>query len=230
MRMMCRALAFACGLMLVMPSAATRAAELPAGFVYLSDIDATIVQDMRYAGPNNFTRAPVAGYRAAECILTAKAAKALARVQRDLQGSGLGLKVWDCYRPAKAVDSFVAWAGNGRGFDKTRYPRVSRDRLIAEGYIGKRSGHSSGSTIDLALVSPDGADVDMGTGFDFFDPLAHTGSTGVSNAAKANRKQLLEAMQRHGFKNYAREWWHFSLKDQPFAGRRFDFDVLPKGK
>ena len=230
MRMMCRTLAFACGLMLKGHFGPLQAAELPSGFVYLSDIDAAIVQDMRYAGADNFTHAPVAGYRAAECILTAKAAKALAQVQQDLRRSKFGLKVWDCYRPAKAVDGFVAWAGNGRGFDKTHYPRVSRDRLIAEGYIGKRSGHSSGSTIDLTLVSLDGVEADMGTGFDFFDPLAHAESTGVSKAARANRALLREAMQRHGFKNYAREWWHFSLEGQPFAGRRFDFDILPRSK
>ncbi|MDB5551051.1 MAG: D-alanyl-D-alanine dipeptidase [Rhizobium sp.] len=108
MRMMCRALAFACGLILVAHFASSQAAELPAGFVYLSDIDVAIVQDKCYAGPANFTHAPVAGYRAAECILTAKAAKALAQVQQDLRTRKLGLKVWDCYRPAKAVDSFVA--------------------------------------------------------------------------------------------------------------------------
>jgi zinc D-Ala-D-Ala dipeptidase len=229
MPMMCRMLIVACGLMLAVQAAA-QAAELPPGFVYLSDIDAAIVQDLRYAGRDNFTHAPVPGYDAAECILTAKAAKALAQVQRDLQNRKLGLKVWDCYRPAKAVDSFVAWAGGGAGVDKIHHPRVSRDRLIAKGYIGKRSGHSTGSTIDLTLVSLDAAEVDMGTGFDFFDPLAHTNSTGVSKIARANRKLLVEAMQRRGFTNYAREWWHFSLENQPFAGRRFDFDILPRGK
>jgi D-alanyl-D-alanine dipeptidase len=228
--MMCRALAFACGLMLAVQAAVAQAADLPSGFVYLSDIDAAIVQDMRYAGPDNFTHAPVAGYRAAECILTEKAAKALAQVQQDLRSQKLGLKVWDCYRPVKAVDSFAAWAGNGRGFDKDHYPRVSRDRLIAEGYIGRRSGHSSGSTVDLTLVSLDGAEVDMGTGFDFFDPLAHTRSDGVSKAVRTNRMLLVEAMQHHGFRNYSREWWHFSLEGQPFAGRRFDFDILPNVK
>lgn len=229
MRMMCRALSLACGLMLLTLFASAQAAELPSGFVYLSDIDDAVVQDMRYAGSANFTHAPVAGYQAAECILTAKAAKALAQVQRDLLRRKLGLKVWDCYRPVKAVDAFVAWAGSGRGFDKTHYPHVSRDRLIAEGYIGRRSGHSSGSTVDVTLVSLDGGDIDMGTGFDFFDPLSHTESTGISQAVRANRALLRQAMQKHGFRNYVREWWHFSLDRQPFAGRRFDFDILPKG-
>jgi zinc D-Ala-D-Ala dipeptidase len=207
-----------------------QAAELPSGFVYLADIDAAIVQDMRYAGPDNFTRAPVPGYAAAECILTTKAAKALAQVQRDLRSRKLGLKVWDCYRPAKAVDSFVAWVGDGSGFDATYYPHVSRDRLITEGYIGRRSGHSAGSTVDLTLVSLGGVELDMGTGFDFFDPLAHIGNTDVSVAVRARRTMLRDAMQRRGFRNYAREWWHFSLEGQPFAGRRFDFDILPRGK
>jgi len=230
MRMMRRALSLACGLMLVALSVSAQAAELPSGFVYLSDIDAAVVQDMRYAGPDNFTRVPVAGYRAAECILTVNAAKALAQVQRDLLHRNLRLKVWDCYRPVKAVDAFVAWAGSGRGFDKTHYPRVSRDRLIAGGYIGRRSGHSSGSTVDLTLVSLDGADVDMGTRFDFFDPLSHAESADVSPAVRANRALLRQVMRKHGFRNYVREWWHFSLEGQPFAGRRFDFDILPKGK
>jgi D-alanyl-D-alanine dipeptidase len=230
MRIMGRMLFLACGLTFATHFTPSQAAELPSGFVYLSDIDAAIVQEMRYAGPDNFTHAPVAGYLAAECILTAKAAEALAEVQGDLRGRKLGLKVWDCYRPAKAVSSFVVWADKGSGFDKTHHPRTRRDRLITEGYIGRRSGHSSGSTVDLTLVTLDGAELDMGTGFDFFDPLSHTASTGVSKTIRANRKVLVEAMQRRGFRNYSREWWHFSLDAQPFAGRGFDFDILPKAK
>lgn len=230
MRMMCRAILVACGLIFATHFAPSQASELPFGFVRLYDVDATIVQDMRYAGPDNFTHAPVTGYHAAECILTAKAAKALAEVQRDLRKHKLGLKVWDCYRPVKAVDSFVAWAAKDRGFDKTYHPRISRERLIAEGYIGKRSGHSAGSTVDLTLVFRDGVDVDMGTGFDFFDPQSHTESTAVPETTRFNRQLLRGAMQRRGFRNYAREWWHFTLEGQPFAGRRFDFDISPRGK
>jgi D-alanyl-D-alanine dipeptidase len=224
-----RLLTTAGGILWAISFSVASAGSLPEGFVYLSDADPTIVQDMRYASAANFTRAPVPGYRAAECVLTTEAAKALARVQQNLRAKKFGLKVWDCYRPAKAVKAFVAWVGASRGFDKDYHPRVARSELISEGYIGKRSGHSAGSTVDLTLIDSDGRELDMGTGFDFFDPLARTASGGISRSAKANRELLLRAMKQQGFRNYAGEWWHFSLERQPFAGRVFDFDIVPRG-
>lgn len=206
-------------------------AEIPKGFVHLSEIAPAIGQDMRYAGADNFTGAPVPGYRAPACILARPVALALKAVADDLAGEKLGLIVHDCYRPAKAVRAFVAWAGQGRDTDPLHHPHVRRDRLIAEGYIGRRSGHSSGGTVDLTLARLTDAGpvpMPMGTAFDVFDPAAHTASTAVSKEARANRRRLVEAMERHGFRNYHREWWHFSFRNEPFAGRAFDFDVTPK--
>jgi len=203
------------------------AAEFHQGFVYLSDIDQTIHQDMRYAGPDNFTHAPVPGYQAAECVLTEKAARALAAVQADVAPNGYGLVVYDCYRPAKAVNYFVQWASQAGPADPAHNPHVARNRLISDGYIGRKSNHSAGSTVDLTMTY-NGVPVDMGTGFDFFDPRAFTNARAVSAGVRANRRRLVAAMKVHGFKNYSREWWHFTYARQPFAGTMFDFDVVPK--
>lgn len=202
------------------------AAGLPQGFSYLSDIDPAIAQDIRYAGADNFTHAAVPGYRAAECILSTQTAKALAAVQADLHARGYGLLVYDCYRPAKAVRRFVAWASEPGRADPAHNPRVARNRLLAEGYIGRKSGHSSGGTVDLTLLRlADRSPLPMGTSFDFFDPAAFTDSSALPGDAKANRKRLVEAMARHGFQNYRREWWHFRYSHEPFAGQMFDFDI-----
>lgn len=222
----------------------------PDGFVRLSDIAPSIVEDMRYAGAHNFTGRPVPGYEASVCILTRQAAEGLAQVQTALEAKGLTLIVWDCYRPARAVAAFVAWA---EGPDETAkaefFPRVPKSELFARGYIAARSGHSAGSTVDLGIaprglaaapawtaelgfvdcIAPagerfaDGA-LDFGTGYDCFDALAH-GDAAVSEPARANRALLREAMMAAGFAPYAEEWWHFSLTGQPFPGAVFDFPV-----
>jgi len=203
------------------------AAEWHEGFVYLSSIDPTIRQDMRYAGADNFTHAPVPGYKAAECVLTEKAARALAAVQADVARTGYGLVVYDGYRPAKAVNYFVQWASQAGAADPMHNPHVARNHLLSEGYIGRKSDHSAGSTVDLTMTH-NGVPVDMGTSFDFFDPLAFTNARNVSATARANRRRLVAAMKRHGFENYSREWWHFTYVRQPFAGAMFDFDIVPK--
>ncbi len=201
-------------------------ADMPDGFVYLADIDATIKQDMRYAGRNNFTGAIVPGYDAAECVLAEPVARALSRVQKALAGQGRGLIVYDCYRPQRAVARFNRWArAGGAARDKEWHPNVARNRLVAEGYIGARSGHSSGGTVDLGLTGADGKVLDMGGPFDLFDPVSNTGARGLSAAARANRQQLVKAMAAGGFSNYRREWWHFSFRGEPFKGRAFDFVI-----
>ena len=200
------------------------AAELHQGFVYLSDIDPTIRQDIRYAGRDNFTHAPVPGYQAAECVLTEKAARALAAVQADIAPEGYGLVVYDCYRPAKAVSHFVRWASQPGKADPAHNPHIARDRLIAEGYIGRKSEHSAGSTVDLTMTY-NGMPVDMGTGFDFFDPRAHTDSTDVTSIQRANRLRLREAMAAQGFRNYPLEWWHYTLAPEPTPHTLYDVPV-----
>jgi D-alanyl-D-alanine dipeptidase len=218
------------------------ASDLPPGFVYLRDVDPTIRQDMRYAGPYNFLGRAANGYEAPECILTEAAAKALAAVQKRVAAGGLTLVVFDCYRPARAVADFAAWVKEGGPPDPRWYPRTRRGDLIAQQYIASHSSHSRGSTVDLALAPADpskpaapdpdcGAEktgtVAFGTGFDCLDPKSRTAFTPLAPEAIANRKTLVAAMQAEGFRNYSREWWHFSLKGEPFK-QEFDFPVASK--
>ncbi len=215
-------------------SAAALADELPDGFVYLHDIAPGIRQEMRYAGADNFTNAPVPGYDGAHCILAKPVAEALGKVQQAMVAEGFSLVVFDCYRPARSVQHFVEWAANGgKVADPIWHPRVERSKLIEAGYIAARSGHSSGGSVDLGFgkIAPDGSFLqpDMGGIFDLFDPLSHTASKSVSHEAQANRKLLVGAMQRQGFSNYKREWWHFRFRNEPFAGKAFDF-VVPASR
>lgn len=187
----------------------------------------TLALDLRYATADNFVGAPIDGYEAARCLLTEPAARALAAVQADLAASGLGLVVWDCYRPQRAVDEFVRWsrAPADPAVAARHHPHVAKDQLFAEGYIAVRSGHSRGSTVDVGLIDlADGALLDFGTPFDFFDPLAHVDAA-VPECARTSRNALAAAMQRHGFGPYAQEWWHFTLRDEPYPDRYFDVPV-----
>jgi D-alanyl-D-alanine dipeptidase len=241
------ALAAAAGFLV---SPALAAGALPAGFAYLRDIDPTIIQDMRYATANNFVGRVLAGYEAAECIVTRAVGAALKRVQQDLKPRGLSLKVYDCYRPQRAVDDMYAWAQDGRETAaQRRYnPNMRKADLFRLGYIARRSGHSTGKAVDLTLVrlpepvvppfdaradygdciaparlrAPDSS-VDMGTGYDCSDEKAHTGSPNVSAEQRRWRETLVAAMAKHSFVNYRLEWWHFSL---PGPGRAaHDFPV-----
>lgn len=225
-------------------SQAARADGLPKGFVLLRDIDASIVQDMRYAGHDNFVGRPLPGYDAAQCVLTRAAAEALKKVQSDLASQNISLKVFDCYRPVRAVRAMVKWVGDKSGVGDARYfPRTKKGDLIRQGYIASRSGHSTGSTVDLTLTrilavaaaAGNGdalssclsqaeetmGNIDMGTRFDCFDPKSATASSEVAPPQRQWRNMLVAAMARHGFQNYAREWWHFSLQ----GGSAQAFDV-----
>lgn len=218
---------------------------LPPGFVHLSAVAPSIRQDIRYAGQRNFIGRPVAGYEAAECILTEPAARSLARAQAEIAARGLTLIVWDCYRPQRAVADLMAWT---RDLADTRmqavfYPQVDKRDIVRLGYLSPRSTHSRGSTVDLGLARPgarigggsgaciapygqridDGA-LDFGTAYDCFDPRSGSDPR-VSREARANRRLLADLMRRHGFRGYAREWWHFQLTDEPFRDRAFDFPV-----
>lgn len=218
------------------------AAIAPADFVYLSDVAPQIVQDIRYAGAWNFTGAPVPGYDAPECILTSKAAEALREVDAELAEQGLGLIVWDCYRPARAVAAFMLWTREGPDLMKPIfYPNEERENLVARDYIAERSGHSGGSVVDLGLaprgyVLParhaavactapqnDGLP-DMGTAYDCFDKASALDAPVTPEQAE-NRERLRSVMERHGFAPYAAEWWHFRLIDQPHEGSEFDTPV-----
>jgi D-alanyl-D-alanine dipeptidase len=199
----------------------------------------------------------VPGYAASECVLLREVAEALARVQQALKAHQLSLKVYDCYRPRRAVRSFVAWVRDEASGDdpllKRFHPRVERRELISLGYVAAASRHSHGDTVDLTLVelpgppspprfrrdaqygactgpakerAPDSS-VDMGTGYDCFDPLSHTNALGITPAQRRWRKMLVEAMAQQGFRNYFKEWWHFTLS-RPHAGSSFDVPILPR--
>lgn len=198
----------------------------PPAFVDAATVIPGLVVDMRYFGARNFVGARVDGYEAPVCVLSQQAATALAAVQRDLGSRGLGLKVFDCYRPARGVRHFVRWARDGDNSTKAEfYPHVAKGNLFREGYIASRSGHSRGSTVDLTLVRLPGHDeLDMGTPFDFLSP--QSGQHGrVSADARANRKLLADAMRARGFIPYDKEWWHFTLRNEPFPNSYFDFPV-----
>lgn len=211
----------------------------PDMFVRLAAVDSTIRQDMRYYGVRNFVGRPIPGYEAPQCWLTRPAAEALSRVQDDLRPFGLTLLVFDCFRPQRAVDHFVRWARDIRDTATKRayYPTVPKGALFGEGYIASRSGHSRGSTVDLtiipvesrALASGGGCEetlpLPMGTGYDCFHPRSHTAHADMAPQVRANRLLLKTAMERRGFRNYPKEWWHFTLRGEPFPETFFDVPV-----
>ncbi|MET0618222.1 MAG: M15 family metallopeptidase [Luteibacter sp.] len=208
-------------------SAARTPAE--AGMTDIRALVPDIAEDMRYAGSDNFTGAPVDGYQAPTCLLRTAAAQALARVEADLRRQGFRLRVWDCYRPARAVAAFVRWAGDlaDTRTKAAHYPNLGKDKLLGE-YIAPVSGHSRGATVDLTMARCEGGrctPLDMGTDFDFFDPLAHTDDPRIGPAQRDNRQRLRAAMAAHGFVNYPQEWWHYSLPSAADAGTIYDVPV-----
>jgi D-alanyl-D-alanine dipeptidase len=192
---------------LVALAAPARAGEPPPGFARVSDIAPGVAREMRYAGSNNFTGAPVPGYGAPACWLRVEAARALAAAQVEARSKGFDLVVYDCYRPRRAVAAFVEWSKNGDETTKSAfYPNVDKSRLFAEGYIATISSHSTGLAVDIGVKG-----WDFGTPFDFFDRRSWTGAL-KHGAARLNRARLVALMRRHGFDNYPREWWHFTLR------------------
>ena len=202
---------------------------MPDGFVYLDEVIPSIKQDIRYFGVNNFLGRPVNGYHANRAILTKSAASALKAVQEELSKFGLGLLVFDSYRPQQAVDDFVAWSKDDKDTKSksANYPQVSKNTLISEGFIAEYSGHSRGSTIDLTIVSENTPfkQLDMGTPFDFFGPESWPNYAGITSQQRANRLLLQNIMIKHDFKPYPQEWWHFTLNNEPFPETYFNFPV-----
>ena len=226
------------------------AQALPGGFVYLRDVDPTIIQDIRYAGSNNFVGRPLAGYAAGECVVKRPVALALKNIQQELAKQKLSLKMFDCYRPARAVADMVAWSRNGKetAAERRYNPAFRKADLFRLGYIATRSGHSTGSALDLTLVDLDGdnsagfdptkpyadctapadarapeGSVDMGTGYDCSDVKSHTAARSITPAQRRWRNMLVAAMSRQGFVNYSKEWWHFSLPGA--GGQAYDFPI-----
>lgn len=200
----------------------------PSGFVDVAKHVPGIVVEARYASSENFIGTPIEGYEQPVCLLTRQAADALAAVQADLAPRGLGLKVFDCYRPVRAVAHFTRWSRD-RADQRNKaqyYPDVDKADLFRLGYLASRSAHSRGSTADLTLVTlADGRELEMGTPYDFLSPRSAHSSAAVSAQERANRKLLAEAMSRRGFRSYAKEWWHFTLRHEPYPDTYFDFPV-----
>jgi D-alanyl-D-alanine dipeptidase len=203
------------------------AQDRPAAFVDAASIVPGLIADMRYAGPHNFVGRPIDGYEAPRCLLTKAAADALAQVARDLAPRGFVLKVFDCYRPTRAVANFEQWARDltDSAAKAEFYPDVDKRTLFRDGYISSRSGHSRGSTIDLTLARADGHELDMGTSFDFFSPRSWAAAANISGDAQANRAMFAATMRHRGFRPYGKEWWHFTLSHEPFPDTYFDFPV-----
>jgi D-alanyl-D-alanine dipeptidase len=198
------------------------------GFVYIHESIPNVVLDVRYFSTDNFMGTRVDGYRKAVALLSEQAAGALSGVQKDLNRQGLGLKVFDAYRPQKAVNHFMRWAKDPADtLTKSKYyPDLPKDRLFELGYIAEKSGHTRGSTLDLTVVNLEtGEELDMGSSWDFFGEISHHDSPLVNEEATANRDLLRTVMVKHGFKPYANEWWHYTLENEPFPERYFDFDV-----
>jgi D-alanyl-D-alanine dipeptidase len=254
-RLALRALIAAGAVAAALAPTASADVKAPPGFVALRDVDPTILHEMRYVGHHNFIGRRIVGYREPVCILTRQAAEALSRAQTSLRAQGYTLKVYDCYRPQRAVDDFARWAARpgDQRMKAEFYPNVDKADLFDLGYIARQSGHSRGSTVDLTLVKlpprrqprfipgqplvpcfapygerfPDNT-VDMGTGFDCFDTLANTLDPRIQGEARSNRLRLKETLEQAGFSNYPAEWWHYTLVGEPYPDTFFDFPVTRK--
>jgi len=197
-------------------------------FVDIKAVIPSIQLDIRYYTHNNFVGSRIDGYDAPKCLLTKDAALALKEVQKELASNRQSLKIFDCYRPQQAVDHFVRWAKdlNDQKMKTEYYPSIDKKNLFREGYIAEQSGHSRGSTVDLTIVDLNtNRELDMGTRFDYFDPLSHTASSDVSKIQHDHRMALKVVMERNGFKNLKEEWWHFTLKNEAFSNQYFDFKI-----
>lgn len=203
--------------------------NLPNGFVYVDQVVLDIRTDLRYRIADNFVGATVDGYSGARAILTQPAAQALAKVQADLREQGLGLLIFDAYRPQRAVNHFARWAKDlsDSKMKQRYYPEVEKTELFSQGYIAGRSGHSRGSTVDLTLVrlTAPYQQLDMGTFFDFFGERSWLSAAGLTTAQLQNRALLQQTMVRYGFTPYSKEWWHFTLSAEPFPETYFDFEI-----
>ena len=201
---------------------------LPDGFVHVKTLMPDLDVELRYYSTNNFVGDTITGYKANTLILTQETAKALQQVQEELYQYNLCLKVYDGYRPQRAVNHFMRWARaiNDTLNKQTFYPNVAKSELFKEEYIATRSGHSRGSTLDLTLTNGDtGEPLDMGSPYDFFGEESWVNYEHITEAQKANRQLLQTVMLRHNFRNYPKEWWHFTLRWEPFTDTYFDFEV-----
>ena len=201
------------------------------GFVDVQEAVPGIVVTARYAGQDNFIGAPVTGYDAHKVVVSKPVAAALANVQAELVEVGLSLKLFDGYRPQRAVDHFMRWIKDAEDTKNKAhyYPDVDKTDLVKLGYIAEKSGHSRGGSVDLTIMQQMSAggwnELDMGSSWDLFDEKSHAGSQLVAGKAQANRKMLTDLMIKHGFKPYSEEWWHFTLVGEPYPNTYFNFPI-----
>jgi D-alanyl-D-alanine dipeptidase len=203
----------------------------PEGFVHVEEVIPNIRVELRYLTDNNFIGRPVDGYIKSRCMLTKEATCALKKVQDKLNRFGLGLKIYDAYRPQRAVSHFVRWAKDVDDIKmkSAYYPHVKKAELFRKGYIAEKSSHSRGSTVDVTIVpikeSEGDRELDMGTGFDLFDPKSWPDNPTMNPDQRAHRLLLRTLMIEHGFQPYPKEWWHFTLEREPYPDTYFDFPV-----
>ncbi len=209
-------------------SSTTHSTDVPDNFIYLTEVIPKVRFDLRYYCDDNFIGQPIPGYHSNVMIVTLQAAMALKKVQEDLAYSNFSLKIFDGYRPQSAVDYFVRWANDpdDQRMKATYYPNMDKSEIIPKGYIVEKSSHSRGSTVDLTIMSnDDGRELDMGTAFDVFDQKSWPSDTTVTVQQRANRQLLRSVMSKHGFIGMEEEWWHFTLRDEPYPDTYFDFPV-----
>lgn len=195
-------------------------------FVSVTDILPEVILDIRYYSSNNFIGEKIDGYEEPVALLTKKAALALKNAGEEIKKQGLCFKIFDAYRPQMAVDHFVRWAEDldDVKMKEAFYPEVSKKDLFALGFIAKHSGHSRGSTVDLTLCNIEGQkELDMGGTFDFFGDISHSDYTDLSKEQLDNRRLLREVMVNNGFMPLKEEWWHYTLKDEPYPDTYFKF-------
>ncbi|WP_157560305.1 M15 family metallopeptidase [Kordia algicida] len=215
-------------LILVNLFAVQSSSQLPKGFVYVTDYVPDITLELRYFCSDNFIGTHIDGYEAEKCILSLQAAKALQKVQSELKKQNLGIKVFDAYRPQRAVDHFRRWARdiNDTLMKQEYYPDVAKKDLFRLQYIATQSRHSSGSTVDLTIINlKTKKELDMGSSYDFFGKISWVSYQNLSKKQLQNRKLLQEVMLKNGFRNYPKEWWHFTLRGEPYRNQYFDFPV-----
>ncbi|WP_234974700.1 M15 family metallopeptidase [Tenacibaculum agarivorans] len=206
----------------------TYAQQMPKDFSYVKDIAPSIKKELRYCSHNNFVGIPVDGYKEPVLITSTQTAKALKKVQDELLKKGLCLKIFDAYRPQRAVNHFVRWARvpNDTLTKKQYYPNLNKRNLFKLGYIASKSGHSRGSSIDLTIVDlKTNKELDMGSPYDFFGKISHVWYKDITKKQKENRMLLRNVMLKHGFKPYSNEWWHFTLRNEPFPKTYFNFPI-----
>ena len=205
-----------------------RAHDGSENFVVITDVVPDAILEIRYYSTYNFVGDRIDGYEQPVALLTKQAADSLKVVSDELHKHGYRLKIWDSYRPQRAVNHFIRWAEdlNDTAMKRIFYPMVDKSLLFEQNYIMARSGHSRGSTVDLTLVDEQtGKELDMGNTFDWFGTESHPDYMDLTSTQLANRLVLRHAMLSHGFKPLDSEWWHFTLADEPFPDTYFDFPV-----